>query len=92
MIKYLEVENFDHYLPQMIAYQLYIMDIQSIIVEGGAKTLELFIRAGLWDEARIFTGPQRWAAGIPAPVLKTTPSRFLEIGEDRLEIHYNNNK
>jgi diaminohydroxyphosphoribosylaminopyrimidine deaminase / 5-amino-6-(5-phosphoribosylamino)uracil reductase len=92
MIKYLEVENFDHYLPQMMAYQLYIMDIQSMIVEGGAKTLELFIRAGLWDEARIFTGPQRWGEGIPAPVLETKPSRFLEVGEDRLEIHYNNNK
>ncbi|MEJ7693419.1 bifunctional diaminohydroxyphosphoribosylaminopyrimidine deaminase/5-amino-6-(5-phosphoribosylamino)uracil reductase RibD, partial [Daejeonella sp.] len=44
-IKYLELENFDNLLPQLICYQLYLMDIQSIIVEGGVKMLDLFIAA-----------------------------------------------
>lgn len=83
-VKYLELEDFDRYLPQMIAYQLYIMDIQSIIVEGGAKTLDLFIKANLWDEARIFTGPQYWGEGIPAPQITGNVKDDLRVGPDRL--------
>ena len=69
-IKYIELENFDLYLPQNILYQLYLMDIQSVVVEGGAKTLQMFIDAGLWDEARIFEGVSQWGAGLKAPILK----------------------
>jgi len=88
-IKYLELENFDSYLPQLIAYQLYILDVQSLIVEGGAKTLELFLKAGLWDEARIFIGPQTWKGGIKAPFITGDPDEESECGPDRLEIRYN---
>ncbi|NGM61509.1 bifunctional diaminohydroxyphosphoribosylaminopyrimidine deaminase/5-amino-6-(5-phosphoribosylamino)uracil reductase RibD [Sphingobacterium sp. SGG-5] len=68
-IRYIALENFDLYLPQTILYQLYLMDIQSLIVEGGAKTLQLFIDAGLWDEARVFTTQAEWGVGLRAPVL-----------------------
>lgn len=68
-IKYLELEDFDNLLPQLICYQLYLMDVQSIIIEGGAKTLNLFINAGLWDEARIFSSAENWRVGIKAPIL-----------------------
>jgi len=88
-VKYLETEGFDYYLPQLIAYQLYILDIQSLIVEGGAKTLELFINAGLWDEARIFTGPQTWTEGIKAPVILGDPDEEYESGPDILHVWYN---
>lgn len=90
-IKYLELEDFDRYLPQLIAYQLYLMDIQSLIVEGGARTLELFIRAGLWDEARVLTGSPVWGEGIPAPALAINPAESVPVGPDRLEIFYNRN-
>lgn len=43
--------------------------IQSVIVEGGRKTLERFIRAGIWDEARILIGSQKWDSGTKAPVI-----------------------
>src|SRR5207247_2413973 len=39
-----------------ILNHLYQKNIQSIIVEGGAKLLQSFIDENLWDEARIFTG------------------------------------
>src|SRR5690606_21987425 len=68
-VKYIELEDMDFYLPQKILYQLYLMDVQSVIVEGGRKTLDLFIEAGLWDEARIFTSRNKWEAGIPSPAL-----------------------
>lgn len=88
-IKYLELEDFDKLLPQLICYQLYLMDIQSLIIEGGAKTLNLFIKAGLWDEARVFTGRQVWGNGIPAPVLNAPPSETLSSGPDILEVWQN---
>lgn len=47
--------------------QLYTQKIQSVIVEGGAKTLQRFIDAKLWDEARILIGDQVWGNGVPAP-------------------------
>ncbi len=88
-IKYLEVEDFDNYLPQLIAFQLYLMDIQSLIVEGGAKTLDLFIKAGLWDEARIFTGPQIWNEGLRAPQITGELLGEEKIGPDILRIWKN---
>ncbi len=43
--------------------------ITSLIVEGGAQTLESFIAQGLWDEIRIETAPFSIAEGIDAPEL-----------------------
>ena len=42
-------------------------DIQSIIIEGGAKVLKFFIENDLWDEARIFYGEKEFKNGIKAP-------------------------
>lgn len=61
-----------HALPQNPAealHQLYEMKIQSVIVEGGCKTLQRFIDSGLWDEARILIGDQLWESGVKAPLL-----------------------
>ena len=88
-IKYLELEDFDNLLPQLIAYQLYLMDIQSLIVEGGSKTLNLFLASGLWDEARVFISSQTWEDGILAPELKGNPNEILNIGKDILKIWHN---
>ena len=88
--KYFALENFDWYLPQNILYQLYLMDVQSIIVEGGRKTLDLFIDAGLWDEARIFTSPDVWGNGVAAPILHAASIRSQPVGRDRLDIYYHN--
>lgn len=69
-LKYIELENFDLYLAQNILYQLFLMDVQSLIIEGGSKTLQLFINSGLWDEARVFRADEvRWDKGILAPKL-----------------------
>jgi len=90
-VKYLEIENFDHYLPQMIAYQLYILDVQSVIIEGGAATLDLFIEAGLWDEARIFISAKHWGEGLKAPSLPMQNENVFTVGKDRLQILFNTN-
>lgn len=88
--KYIELENFDLYLPQQILYQLYLMDIQSIIIEGGKKTLDLFIQAGLWDEARVFVGKEEWAEGMKAPQFVGQLKESTLVGSDRLNIYIPN--
>lgn len=56
----------DHDLNS-ICEHLYHQNINSIIIEGGTKTLQLFIDNNLWDEARVFTGNITFKDGIPAP-------------------------
>ena len=51
--------------------QCYKENIQSLIVEGGCKTLQSFIDAGLWDEIRVETAPLTVTDGTPAPHLPT---------------------
>lgn len=87
--KYIALEDFDRYVPQYIMYQLYLQDIQSVIVEGGAHTLQTFIEAGMWDEARIFTGKTVLEEGISAPRITGTKADELQSGDDLLEIWYN---
>ena len=55
--------------PELALQRLYDDKMQSVIIEGGRKTLERYIQSGLWDEARILTGSQTWGAGTAAPTL-----------------------
>ncbi|RYH74816.1 bifunctional diaminohydroxyphosphoribosylaminopyrimidine deaminase/5-amino-6-(5-phosphoribosylamino)uracil reductase RibD [Flavobacteriaceae bacterium 144Ye] len=52
---------------QAICKALYDAEINSVIIEGGSKTLQLFIDSGVWDEARVFTGQTMFKEGIKAP-------------------------
>lgn len=49
--------------------ELYSKGIQSLIVEGGAKTHHSFIEAGLWDEIRRETAPVSVGSGTIAPTV-----------------------
>jgi len=88
-VKYIALEDFDRYVPQYILYQLYLQDIQSVIIEGGAYTLNTFIEAGLWDEARIFTGQSNLIKGIKSPVITGIIAGENLTGTDTLQIIYN---
>lgn len=63
---------------------MYEHQIQSVIVEGGRKTLDRFIQSGLWDEARILIGNQTWNSGLPAPILDIKPTETLNIDNNQL--------
>ena len=54
--------------------ELYSKNIQSMIVEGGAKTLNSFLDSGLWDEIRVETSPIDVKNGTKAPML---PSNLI---------------
>ena len=51
--------------------QCYEENIQSLIVEGGRKTLQSFIDVDLWDEIRVETASLTVTEGTPAPQLPT---------------------
>ncbi|SOD14279.1 bifunctional diaminohydroxyphosphoribosylaminopyrimidine deaminase/5-amino-6-(5-phosphoribosylamino)uracil reductase RibD [Pedobacter xixiisoli] len=85
-IHYVQMEDMHFYLPQKIAYQLYLMDIQSVIIEGGANILSQFIAANLWDEARIFTSKTEWKQGIEAPTINAKLIEDIVVGNDSLQI------
>ncbi|WP_231459622.1 MULTISPECIES: bifunctional diaminohydroxyphosphoribosylaminopyrimidine deaminase/5-amino-6-(5-phosphoribosylamino)uracil reductase RibD [unclassified Pedobacter] len=88
-IHYIQMEDMHFYLPQKIAFQLYLMDIQSVIVEGGANILNQFLGAGIWDEARIFSSKNSWSAGIASPVIKGILTEQIQIESDKLSIYVN---
>jgi diaminohydroxyphosphoribosylaminopyrimidine deaminase / 5-amino-6-(5-phosphoribosylamino)uracil reductase len=88
-IKYIQLEDFERFVPQYILYQLYLQDIQSVIIEGGAHTLNTFIEANLWDEARIFTGKTELGQGVKAPYISGITTDELLSGYDRLKLLYN---
>jgi diaminohydroxyphosphoribosylaminopyrimidine deaminase/5-amino-6-(5-phosphoribosylamino)uracil reductase len=88
-IHYIQMEDMQYYLPQKIAFQLYLMDIQSVIIEGGANLLSQFITAGLWDEARVFRSATSWQEGIQAPNIQGVIETQVDVGKDRLSIYKN---
>ena len=55
-------------LPQLCKV-LYEREVQSLIVEGGAHTLQQFIKADLWAEALVFRGDTVFTNGLKAPQL-----------------------
>lgn len=86
---FVEMEDMQYYLPQKIAYQLYLMDIQSVIIEGGANILNQFISSGLWDEARVFHSSARWDTGILSPQINGKIKSSESIDQDQLTIYEN---
>lgn len=68
----LDFSNSNDVLAQ-IAEWLYKQGVQSLMVEGGAKTLQGFIDAGLWDEIRVETVPVVVSGGTKAPHLDDEP-------------------
>lgn len=85
-IKYIALEDFDNFVPQYILFQLYLQDVQSVIIEGGAKTLLAFIKDGLWDEARVFTGQTTLKIGIKTPDIEGDIISIDSVGDDELRI------
>ena len=63
--------------------------IQSVIIEGGAQTLQTFIDEGLWDEARVFVGDTEFREGVKSPVFEVPFSKKIAIKTDVLKIHIN---
>ncbi|MCX6350350.1 MAG: dihydrofolate reductase family protein, partial [Bacteroidetes bacterium] len=87
-LKYLKVDFSENVIDKVLA-ELYNSGIQSLIVEGGAKTLNSFISVNKWDEARVFTSNEKWGRGVAAPILSANKIQETDISGDTLKIFLN---
>jgi diaminohydroxyphosphoribosylaminopyrimidine deaminase/5-amino-6-(5-phosphoribosylamino)uracil reductase len=78
-------------LPAQIAKACYNLQLQSLIVEGGATLLDSFIAAGLWDEARVITNhTMNTGSGVKAPQLSGAVVHATEkTGSDTVRYYIN---
>ena len=76
-------------LGQEVVNCLFQQHIQSVIIEGGSATLQYFIDANLWDEARVFVAPVNFEQGIKAPKIKGTLVSETTIATDTLRNYTN---
>ena len=88
LTQYVRLDFTGSVLRDLLRY-LHDKGLQSVFVEGGQKLLNSFLDENLWDEARVFTGPVKFGAGISAPVIRhITPAKH-RIRED-VVFFYNN--
>ncbi|HET8855290.1 MAG TPA: riboflavin biosynthesis protein RibD, partial [Salinimicrobium sp.] len=81
--------DFSRDIGRQICKVLFTEEIQSVIIEGGSKTLQTFIDEDLWDEARIFTGKETVETGIKAPEFSGKFESEEKIASDTLKIYSN---
>ena len=85
-VAYYKIEKDSSLVPQVLN-ALHQLRIQSVMIEGGAKLLQSFIDAGLWDEARVIKN-RRLAVGteqgVDAPVLEK--AELIETQEIETDI------
>lgn len=85
-----KIEKYDDALPEIVEC-LYKNNILSCIVEGGTLTLQSFIDAGVWDEARvIINNDLHIQKGIKAPALNNALlTHQINIQSDRINFYTN---
>ena len=64
-------------------------NISSVIVEGGAQTLNTFLNENLWDEIKVFKSKKKLVNGINAPVIQSTMFSEEKIMDDKLITYFN---
>lgn len=84
-----EYIDFSNNIAFQICEVLYKHQIQSVIIEGGSKTLQTFIDENLWDEALVFVSESEFEKGIKAPILTSKVSSEKKIKSDILKTYIN---
>lgn len=88
-IQYKKINFGPSILPDLMNL-LYQEGLNSVLVEGGGKTLASFVDAGLWDEARVITNTNlNILKGVKAPVLSKHKSiQQIQLKNDSIEWFY----
>jgi diaminohydroxyphosphoribosylaminopyrimidine deaminase/5-amino-6-(5-phosphoribosylamino)uracil reductase len=98
IVKHEEQDNLIYYqvtedvnLVHQIINALYQMNIQSVLVEGGAKLLQSFIDEEMWDETRIIKNEElKINNGLAAPELLVKDAKQeTKILNDSIKIYQN---
>ncbi len=72
---------------ESVIHDLSKRKIQSVIVEGGTQTINMFLEKGIWDEARVFTSSKVFGEGIAAPLIRPMAYNRETVGSDELTIY-----
>lgn len=90
-IQYIQLNDCKN--PFEIASCIYQQNIQSVLVEGGANTLQMFINSDLWDEAIVITSEMIVKNGLKAPQLNAgILIQNIQSGADRISYLKNENR
>lgn len=68
---------------------IYQNQIQSVIIEGGSRTLQHFIDHDCWDEARVFKSTSIFPEGVTAPFISSKNVKSKKILNNELLIFSN---
>lgn len=86
--RYVKIDFSIDIIPQILSY-LYSKKVVSLMVEGGAKTLQLFIDAGVWDEIRREVSPITIHQGVKAPQVSFFNAQISECGGSKIYTKFN---
>jgi diaminohydroxyphosphoribosylaminopyrimidine deaminase / 5-amino-6-(5-phosphoribosylamino)uracil reductase len=81
--------DFNQNIAKQVCDLLFEKNIQSVIIEGGTQTLQTFIDATIWDEARVFKGTIFFENGKKAPSINHKFKSKTRILDDELLIYKN---
>lgn len=84
-----EILDFSTNLAVQVCQILHEYRFASVLVEGGARTLQTFIDSNLWDEARVFVGNGNFKKGIKAPEFSGSLMHSRTVGSDTLKLYSN---
>ena len=84
-----EYINFEKNVALQICTIAQKHNLQSIIIEGGTKTLQTFVDEDIWDQAHVYTGKMSLENGIKAPIFNTKPHTIKSIKDTSLCIYKN---
>jgi diaminohydroxyphosphoribosylaminopyrimidine deaminase/5-amino-6-(5-phosphoribosylamino)uracil reductase len=74
----------DQLNTEKILDALYELNIQSVLVEGGSRTLQHFIVNRKWDEAKVIRSSNNFESGTKAPVLQEIPNSHKLFFSDQI--------
>ena len=80
--KNIKIINYDK--MEFILRSLYDLKFQSVIIEGGAKTIKNFLDSDTWDSIRIFKSNKNLKDGIKSPKIDISKFQKTKIGDDTL--------
>ncbi|HEX2630269.1 MAG TPA: bifunctional diaminohydroxyphosphoribosylaminopyrimidine deaminase/5-amino-6-(5-phosphoribosylamino)uracil reductase RibD [Chitinophagaceae bacterium] len=84
---YYQVTHDVNLIPQMMN-ALYQLQLQSVLVEGGAVLLQSFITENCWDEARVIVNNDLFIKkGLPAPVINGIAHEITQLKNDTLLLY-----
>lgn len=79
----------ENLLPELLDH-LHRLQIQSLIVEGGAETLRQFIENDFWDEAVVISNPAlRLGNGTRTPQFDQTPYLVQQLRDNEIQFYRN---